>query len=243
MDEWLLIFLIFITAILYSAVGHAGASGYLAVMALLGVAQSQMRPAALILNIIVATIGTIRFYRAGLFSWQLFLPFTVASIPFAWLGGYLNLPSNVYRPVIGIILLLSATKLVSANRIVVAEEKQPVPLPLAAISGAVIGLLAGLTGTGGGIFLSPLLSLMRWAETRETSAVTIAFVLCNSLFGLIGLLSTVHSLPIGIFTWAFAVVVGAVIGTELGSRRLSTRTLRRILAMVLVIAGLKMIFT
>jgi uncharacterized membrane protein YfcA len=241
MDYWLLTAVIFFAAILYSAVGHAGASGYLAAMAFFGVAPAQMRPAALILNVIVATIGTVRFYRDGHFSWRLFLLFTVSSVPFALLGGYLTLPVAVYRPVVGIILLLSAARLLTTNSPVNETQTRQVPILIAFICGSVIGLVSGLTGTGGGIFLSPLLLLMRWAPTKEASGVTVAFILCNSIAGLLGLFSRVHTFPQGIGLWSVAVMLGAVIGSEFGSRRLGSLTIRRLLALVLVLAGLKMI--
>ncbi len=242
-ETWLLAALIFAAAVLYSSVGHAGASGYLAAMALFGLAPAQMRPAALLLNVIVATIGTVRFYRAGCFSWRLFLIFTAGSIPCAVLGGYLTLPTTVYRPVLGAILLLSAVRLIALNPTIEGAQKRRVPLPVGVACGAGIGLLSGLTGTGGGIFLSPLLLFMRWAETKETAGVSVAFILANSIAGLIGLLTKAPTLPAGIGVWAGAVVVGGLLGSWFGSKRLGNRTLRLLLALVLVVAGLKMILT
>ncbi len=242
-ESWFLVVLIFAAAVLYSSVGHAGASGYLAAMALCGVAPASMRPAALILNVIVATIGTARFYRAGCFSPRLFLLFTAGSFPFAFVGGYLTLPSSVYRPVVGVILLLSAVRLVVENIKVESADKKRVPVLLAVACGAGIGLLSGLTGTGGGIFLSPLLLFMRWAETKETSGVSVAFILVNSVAGLIGLFLNVPTLPEDLSVWVVVAAVGGLIGSEFGSKRLGNQTLRRLLAAVLVVAGLKMILT
>jgi uncharacterized membrane protein YfcA len=242
-EIWLLAALIFAAAVLYSSVGHAGASGYLAAMALFGLAPDRMRPAALLLNVIVATIGTVRFYRAGCFSWRLFLPFTAGSIPFALLGGYLALPPDVYRPVLGVILLLSAVRLVASNPTHDSADTRRVPTLLAVVCGAGIGLLSGLTGTGGGIFLSPLLLIMRWAGPKETAGVSVAFILANSIAGLAGLLTKVQTLPDGIGVWAVAAAVGGLIGSEFGSKRLGSRTFRLLLAVVVVIAGLKMILT
>lgn len=240
-DVWLLAALVFLAAVLYSSVGHAGASGYLAAMALFGLAPAEMRPAALLLNVIVATIGTVRFYRAGCFSWRLFLTFTAGSAPFALLGGSLTLPTSAYRPAVGTILLLSALRLAVEAPKPGAVDKRRVPIPLAVACGAGMGLLSGLTGTGGGIFLSPLLLFMRWAETKETSGVSVSFILANSLAGLAGLLTKVPTLPPGIGVWTVAATVGGVVGSEFGSKRLGVPTLRRLLALVLVIAGLKMI--
>ena len=179
--------LILLAAMLYSSVGHAGASGYLAVMALLSVAPEAMKPTALTLNIIVATIGTVKFYRAGLFSWYLFWPFALASVPASFVGGYITLPGHWYKTLVGIVLLLAAVTLVRmAHKATEESAASAVPLWAALLSGAVIGLLSGLTGTGGGIFLSPLLLFMGWAETRATSALSAAFILVNSIAGLTG---------------------------------------------------------
>jgi uncharacterized membrane protein YfcA len=243
LEVWLLAALIFAAALLYSSVGHGGASGYLMAMALCGLAPDEMKPAALALNIIVAGIGTIRFARAGHFSWRLFLPFTAASIPLAFAGGYLTLPPEVYRPVVGVVLLFAAVRFFLVAPAVDAADKRRVPVPVALVCGGAIGLLSGLTGTGGGIFLSPLLLFMRWAEPKETSGVAVAFMLSNSIAGLLGRALKVPTFPEGIAVWAVAAALGGLIGSEFGSKRLGNRALYRLLALVLVIAGLKMILT
>ncbi len=237
----------FAVAALYSSVGHAGASGYLAVMALASFAPAVMRPSALVMNIVVASIATVRFHRAGYFSWRTLWPFLVTSIPCAFVGGGLTLPSPVYKQIVGAILIAAAVKLGSdATR--KAEVDGPPsgaaepPVVPALACGAGLGLIAGLTGTGGGIFLSPLLLLSRWADTRRTSGVSAAFILANSLAGLGGNLASVHALPDEIPWWCGAVAVGGLLGAELGAKRLATRWLRMLLAAVLVIAGAKLIF-
>jgi hypothetical protein len=235
--------LIFLAAILYSSVGHAGASGYLAAMALLGVAPGVMKPTALTLNILVALIATVKFYRAGCFSWPLFWPFAVASIPLAYLGGSLSLPGTLYKQIVGLILLCSAYQLVRTAHTTVSTESAAISLPFALSAGAGIGLLSGLTGTGGGIFLSPLLLFTGWAETKQSSGVSAAFILVNSIAGLLGVFSQAFLLPPAIPLWATAAVAGGLLGAEYGSRRLATPTLRRLLAVVLVIAGGKLIAT
>jgi uncharacterized protein len=164
MNEAALIVCIFAAAFLYSAVGHAGASGYLAAMAFFGVASEDMRPAALILNILVASFGAVQFYRAGCFSWSIFWPFALASVPLALVGGYLHLPGNVFKPLVGCVLLIAAYRLI---RTPVTDSAKHIPFWVALVCGAGIGLLSGLTGTGGGIFLSPLLLFMGWAETKQ----------------------------------------------------------------------------
>ncbi len=236
--------LIFGAALLYSSVGHAGASGYLAAMALCGVAPAVMKPSALVLNVLVAAIATVQFYRAGRFSFPLFWPFAVASVPLAFVGGALTLPGIFYRPAVGLVLLFAAYRLLCVPR--EADEKpetKAVPLYSALASGAGIGLLSGLTGTGGGIFLSPLLLFMGWAETRESAGVSAAFILVNSIAGLAGLLTGLVVLPRAVPLWAVAAVSGGLLGSGLGSRYLKSHVLRRLLAAVLVVAGAKLILT
>jgi uncharacterized membrane protein YfcA len=236
--------LIFAAAILYSSVGHAGASGYIAVMALFGVAVSVMKPTALTLNIIVASIAVLRFMHAGYFSWRTLWPFLIGSIPLAFIGGAIQLPSDVYRPVVGAILLLAAGRLLITARSqdTHAITRDPPVVPAAA-SGGVIGVLSGLTGTGGGIFLSPLLLFTGWAETRESAGVSAAFILANSLAGLAGHVSSVQSLPGELPLFAIAAALGGLIGTELGVRRFAASGFRLALAGVLTIAAFKLILT
>jgi uncharacterized membrane protein YfcA len=208
-----------------------------------------MKPTSLTLNILVATIATVRFYRAGFFSWRIFLPFAVSSIPFAFLGGALTLPSTIYQKIVGAVLIFAAYRLwVSFAKLQAQTQAdiKPVPIPLAVLLGACIGFLSGLTGVGGGIFLSPLVLLVGWAETRQMSGVAAAFILVNSVAGLGGQIYYTHQFPVqpgAIYLWGAAAVVGGLIGTELGRRRLAPMTLRRVLAVVLVIAGVKLMLT
>lgn len=235
---------IFTAATLYAAVGHAGASGYLAAMGLFGVTATVMKPTALVLNIIVATIATVRYCRAGCFSWQIFWPFTIASVPCAFIGGTLTLPAEIYKPVVGLILLIAAWRLITLPKAPDddTQKSSRVPnLPTSILAGASIGLISGLTGTGGGIFLSPFLIFMGWASTRQTCGISAAFILVNSLSGLAGNLSSGGSLPSWLPIWMIVVIIGALGGTELGVQRLSVRNLRKVLGLVLLIAGLKLI--
>lgn len=234
--------MIFLAAVLYSSVGHAGASGYLAVMALFAIAPEVMKPTALALNVLAALIATFKFYRVGAFSWKIFLPFAIGSIPFAFLGGSLTLPSHLYKPVVGLVLLYTAFRLFSASHFT-ETTIQPLPIWAGILAGIAIGFLSGLTGVGGGIFISPLLLFMAWAGPRETSGVSAAFILVNSVAGLLGNISSLAQLPLTIAYWAPAAVIGATIGAEFGSKRFGNVTLKRLLAVVLIIAGFKMIFT
>ena len=232
--------LILVVALLYSTVGHAGASGYLAVMALFGMAPIVMKPTALVLNIIVALIGTVRFYRAGFFSWRTFWPFAVASIPASFIGGSLTLPVSVYKLIVGVVLLYSAVRLFLSADSADKGKSTLVPIWMALVLGAAIGLLSGLTGVGGGIFLSPVLLLMHWAKTKETSGVSAAFILVNSIAGLLGNIPAISFIPGEITYWAPAALIGGWIGTELGSQWLPIVGIRKWLSAVLVLAGLKM---
>ena len=243
MDTLLLTFLIFVAALLYSTVGHGGASGYLAAMALFNIAPEVMKPTALVLNLFVAGVGTIRYARAGCFSGNIFWPFAVISIPCAFLGGMWTLPAHIYKLLLGLVLLFAAARLAlkQIGRDPAAQKR--IVLPLALTLGAVIGFLSGLTGVGGGIFLSPLLLLLGWADVRRTAGVSVTFILVNSAAGLLGHWQSVRALPPEIVWWAPAALAGGLVGAELGSRRLTPIVMRRLLAAVLVVAGLKMLLT
>ena len=234
--------LILVAAGLYSMVGHAGASGYLAAMAIYGLAPAVMKPSALVLNLLVATIATVQFARAGHFAWDRFWPFALTSIPFAFLGGALAIPDVAYRRVVGVVLVYAAWRLFffSSARAPGAERK-PVPRLLALPIGAGIGFLSGLVGVGGGIFLSPLLLLAGWADARTTAGVSAAFILVNSAAGLLGHVTSVRLLPPGMAGLGAAAVAGGLLGSTLGSRRLAPPMLRRLLAVVLVVAAVKLI--
>lgn len=234
--------LIFVAALLYSAVGHAGASGYLAVMALLGTPPATMRPAALILNVAVAGIGTVQFIRAGYFRWSLVWPFVLGSIPAAFLGGRLTLPGTWYRIVVGVVLLLSALRFAITLR-APDQVKRTVSVPLALAIGAALGFLAGLTGVGGGIFLSPVLLLAGWADLRTTAATSVTFILVNSVAGLVARPAALDAVRTIAPTWAIAAIAGGLIGSYLGSTRLPSPALRATLAVVLVAAGLKLVLS
>jgi len=233
--------LFFAAAVLYSSVGHAGSSGYQAAMALVGVAPAVMKPTALSLNILVATIATVQFYRAGCFSWRVFWPFAAASVSAAYLGGLIKLPDAYFKALVGCVLFYAAWRLLAAKPRQSELPSRPPSIPICLLIGAALGVLSGLTGTGGGIFLSPLLLLFGWADVRTTMGVSAPFVLVNSISGLTGLLQTAQPWPEAIPIWGATVVCGGLIGAHYGSRRLPGNALRRLLGVVLVIAGIKMI--
>ena len=234
-----------IAAFGYASVGHGGASAYLAAMALAGVAPEEMRPIALALNVIVSALATWKFHRAGHFRWRLFWPFAAVSIPFAYLGGAIALPDQTYRVLVGVVLVYAAWQLWRSGR--AGEEMRELsepPLAWAMLIGAAMGLLAGLTGVGGGIFLSPLLLMLGWAGTKQTSAVAAPFILVNSVAGLAAI-AVSRSAALPGYTWVLvpAVLIGGWLGAEYGSRRFANPLVRRVLAVVLALAGGKMAAT
>lgn len=231
-----------LAAFLYASVGHGGASAYLAALALAGVAPAEMRPIALALNILVSAIGTYKFWRAGHFRWRLFWPFAVVSVPLAYVGGAIQLPGHVYDIVVGVVLVYAAWQLWLSGRLgaEMRAVREP-PLPAAMSIGAGLGLLSGLTGVGGGIFLSPVLLLLGWATTKQTSAVAAAFILANSISGISAIASARSaSLPPYVAVLGIAVIAGGWLGAEYGSRRFANPVIRRMLALVLAVAGAKM---
>jgi len=235
-------FLFFVGAALYASVGHGGASSYLAVMGLFSLAPSVMKPTALALNILVAAVATFKFYRAGLFSWRLFWPFAVVSVPAAFIGGATMLPARAYKILVGVVLLYAAVWMFRSSLRPLNKEMHPPLLWAALVTGAAIGFLSGLTGVGGGIFLSPLILYMGWAETRATSGVAAPFILVNSIAGLLGHFSSVSQLPPSIPIWGVAAVLGGWIGATYGSKRAPAPVLRQLLSLVLIVAGVKLIF-
>ena len=235
--------LMLVAAALYSSVGHGGASAYLAIMALFSVAPETMRPTALALNLIAAAFGTWRFWRAGQTDRRILLLFALPAIPAAFIGGGISVPAEIYRPLIGVILWFAAGWLLWKPSQTAERPIRPVSAAVALPVGGLLGLLAGLTGTGGGIFLSPLLVLFGWADARKTSGIAAGFILLNSLAGLAGNMASVHALPGELPYFAVAVAVGALIGTWLGSVHLPKQRLLQGLGVVLVVAGAKLIFT
>lgn len=239
LDAFIILPAIFLVAVLYSSVGHGGASGYLAVMALFAIPQATTRPSALLLNVFVATVGTMQFYRAGHFAWRIFLPFAVTSIPFAFIGGMTTLPNSVYKFVLGLVLVVAAVRLAWNLRSNI--DIRPPNLWIALIIGSGIGLLSGLVGVGGGIFLTPVLLLMNWSDTKTAAGVSAMFILVNSIAGLAGNYAQIDMVPGDVWLWVAAAVAGGFAGSTLGAKRFDSLILRRVLALVLLIAGVKLV--
>jgi len=234
---------VFVIALLYSSVGHAGASGYIAVLTLFSFGPTVIKPTVLLLNILVASIATFQFWRAGHFSWRLFWPFAVLSVPCAFLGGYLLIPAHTFKLIVGIVLLISALRLFWANKQADVKTTSPAPLAVALPVGAGIGFLSGITSTGGGIFLTPLMLFLRWAKTKPAAATSALFVLVNSVSGLLGYFSNRQPFPSLAWPLTVAVILGGIIGSQMGSRHLPSRIIYICLACVLTIAGVKLILT
>ena len=232
-----------LAAFVYASVGHGGASAYLAAMALAGIAPAEMRPAALALNVLVSAMATVKFWRAGHFRWRLFWPFAATSVPLAYAGGALTLPGDAYKALVGLVLVYAGWQLWRSGRGgEEMREVREVPLSRAMPVGAALGLLSGLTGVGGGIFLSPLLLMLGWAGTKQTSAVAAPFILVNSVAALAaGVLAKGFAFPGWLPFLAVAVLAGGWFGAEYGSRRFANPVVRRFLGVVLAVAGGKML--
>ncbi len=230
-----------LAAALYASVGHGGASAYLAIMALLAVDQSVARPTALVLNLFVASIAWWRFTEGGTFNARLFAALAVSAIPMAYLGGGVALPADLYRPVVGAVLLVAAGQLLWRPKALVTRETKAPPWPVLLLVGGAMGFLAGLTGTGGGIFLSPLLILAGWAGTRETAGVAAAFIFVNSAAGLAGNLASFGEIPASMPWLVAAVIAGGAAGSWLSAKKLPREAMLRLLSIVMVIAGGKLL--
>lgn len=233
--EWLYwLPLFFLVASLYASVGHGGASGYLAVMVLMGIASEVMRPTALTLNLTVSLAGTILFFRAGHFAWNRFWPFAVVSIPFAYIGGSMAVSPQIFNVLLAIALAVAAGRLVFTS----AEAptlRQP-GIPTIVLTGASIGWVSGLIGVGGGIFLTPLLLFFRWADPRTAAAVSAPFIFVNSAAGLFGHRELIHHLPAFWPILAITVLTGGIIGARWGSRAARMPQIKIVLALVLTVA-------
>ncbi len=236
-----------LVALLYASVGHAGATGYIAVMTLFGLAPEVVRPTALILNVLVATIATVQFVRAGHFRWNLLRPLAMASVPCALVGGMLRLPTGAFEKLVGIVLAVSAIKLLrdawpaTTPEPLAADASSPSTTPLLAALGGGIGLLSGLTGVGGGVFLTPVLLALGAAPVKQIAAVTAPFILVNSLAGLAGEVIAGRALPTVSLPVIVAAVLGGAIGSHLGAFQLPVRALQLLMAAVLAIASVKLV--
>ena len=238
----LFLFLIASMAFMYASVGHGGASGYIAILALFSIEPSMIKSSALILNIFVSLISFILYYREGHFKFALFLPFAITSIPASLIGAMIPLSANFYKKIIALCLIFPILKLVG---IIGTEnnELKKLNIPYALLLGAIIGLLSGMLGIGGGIILSPIILLFHWANMKETAAVSSLFIFVNSIAGLIGLGLTGFVFSNELYPWLMAAIIGGFSGAYLGSKKLKTSILKYLLAAVLIVASVKLLLT
>lgn len=234
--------LLFLVAFLYSSVGHGGASGYLALMALFSITPEIMKPTALLLNLFVSLTSFIQFYRGKHFNWKLFLPFAITSVPMAYLGGRMALADDIYKKILGILLLIPIIRFLFFANIKIEEIKKA-DVILSLLIGAAIGLLSGLIGIGGGIILSPILLLLKWADMKQTAAISALFIFVNSLSGLAGQLQKGISFSADMYAYVAVAFVGGICGAYFGSLKFKQNILQYLLAIVLVIASYKLLFT
>lgn len=232
--------LIFLVAFLYSSVGHGGASGYLALMAIYGISATVTKPTALLLNIFVSLISFVQFSRGGHFRKQIFLPLVILSIPLSFAGGVLTLQDDVYKKVLGALLL------VPAFRFLLFPNADPVPVqssrivPSLLIGGA-IGFVSGLIGIGGGILLSPVLLLLKWTSQKQTAALSAAFIFVNSVAGLAGQFAKGVEFTPDMVYYVLVAFAGGLCGAYIGALKVNQGVLKNILAVVLLLAAFKLI--
>lgn len=228
---------VFLAAALYASVGHGGASAYIALMAFAGLAPQEIRPAALLLNIVVAGLGAIRYVRAGRFDARLFWSFAATAIPAAYLAGRIELDEHIYRPLLALALGAAALRYLIWPQVDAGRAIRAPSVVVAAPTGALLGALAGLTGIGGGVYLSPLLVFAGWADVKKSTGIAACFIVANSLAGLAGRASFMSQLP-GFLPWlAVAAACGALAGTSISLVRLDKRGVLRVLGAVLGIAA------
>lgn len=234
--------LLFLVAFLYSSVGHGGASGYLALMALFSITPEVMKPTALLLNLFVSFTSFIQFYRGKHFNWKLFLPFAITSVPMAFLGGSMALTDDIYKKILGVLLLVPIIRFLFFANVRIAEIKKPNVI-LSLLIGAAIGFLSGLIGIGGGIILSPILLLLKWADMKQTAAISALFIFVNSLSGLAGQLQKGITFSADMYAYVAIAFLGGICGAYFGSLRFKQNVLQYMLAVVLIIASYKLLFT
>lgn len=240
----LLTFALFLTvSLLYSSVGHAGASGYLAIMVLLSFAPASIKPTSLILNIVVASIASFNFIKAGQFDKKIFLSFIITALPMAFVGGYISINPAYFKLIAGLFLIVSACMLFLREYIKTsANNIRPMPKAWGLGIGSFIGLFSGLIGVGGGIFLSPIIIITNWTTVKNASGVAALFILFNSVAGLAGHMTALNKIDFDILYWVVAVIIGGIIGSYFGTKRFNSKIIVTLLFVVLITAGAKFIF-
>lgn len=243
MNESVFLFhcLLFVVAFLYASVGHGGASGYLALMALFGIAPEVMKPTALMLNLFVSLTAFLQFYRGKHFSWHIFWPFALASVPLSFAGGMIKVDGVVYKQLLGLLLLIPVARFLFFHKITVTDTRKH-NIWLSLMTGAAIGFLSGLIGIGGGIMLSPVLLLLAWTDQKQTAAISALFILVNSLAGLGGQLTNGVQFSADMITFVAVAFAGGWLGAWMGALRFRQTVLKQVLALVLLVAAVKLLF-
>lgn len=239
---FLFLSLLFIVAFLYSSVGHGGASGYLALMALFGMAPATMKSSALIMNICVSLIAFFHYHKSGHFKWKLFFPFAIASVPASFLGALVTVDVNMYKKVLGALLIFPVLRLLGVFG-KESEEKKNINHLIAILLGISIGFLSGMIGIGGGIILSPVILLFHWANMKETAAVSALFIFVNSISALGGLFMNGLTIDTSVYLWIAITLTGGFAGAYMGSKKINNPVLKKILAAVLFLASIKLLVT
>jgi uncharacterized membrane protein YfcA len=234
--------LLFLVAFLYASVGHGGASGYLALMAIFSIAPEVMKPTALLLNLFVSLTSFIQFYRGGYFKWEIFWPFAITSVPMAYAGGFVSIEAAVYKKILGLLLLIPVIRFIFFRNIRV-DAKSEVNKSAAAGIGAGIGFLSGLISIGGGIILSPVLLLLKWADMKQAAAISALFIFVNSLAGLAGLFNKGIQFTTDMYLYVIIAFIGGLAGAYFGSVKMKQNVLKYLLAVVLLIAAVKLLVT
>ncbi|WP_294205418.1 sulfite exporter TauE/SafE family protein [uncultured Chryseobacterium sp.] len=234
--------ILFFVAFFYAAVGHGGASGYLALMALYGVAPEEMKPTALMLNLFVSLTSFIQYYRGGYFLKKLFISIAAASVPLAFIGGMITVEESMYKRILGVLLLFPVFRFFFFRNVEDSALKDQ-NLVIAVITGGIIGFLSGMIGIGGGIILSPVLLLLQWTNQKQTAAISAAFIFVNSLAGLGGMLTQGISFTGNMLMYIAVAFTGGLLGAYFGAKRFNQNVLKYILAVVLLMASYKLLFT
>lgn len=234
--------LLFLVAFLYASVGHGGASGYLALMALFEITPEVMKPTALVLNLFVSLTSFIQFYRGKYFNWKIFIPLALASIPLAFLGGLVKVDGTIYKKILGLLLLIPIIRFWFFSKMEVTEFNEP-KWGLSLLIGGAIGFLSGLIGIGGGIILSPVLLLLKWTDQKRTAAISALFIFVNSIAGLMGQLQKGIQFSSDMYAYVVIAFVGGLAGAWFGALKFKQNILKNILATVLMLAAYKLLFT
>ncbi len=237
-----LLLILFLVSFLYSSIGHGGASGYIAVLSILGMSSAIIRPSALVLNVFVASISFYQYYKGGHFRWKLFYPFALLSVPMAYVGSFVALDPIWYKRIVGVCLILAVLRILGTFNTQEKTVNKQAPFIICLLIGAGLGFLSGMIGIGGGIILSPIILILGWGSLKETSAVSALFIVVNSIAGILGLYGQEIIWPQQLVVWIVVAIIGGFLGAYWGSKKAQPHMLKNVLALVLLFAAFKLIF-